>query len=166
MSVDIGFEGELTITPPLRAEHLTYLTQFADSRRMPLDVLQASSVPDPARLAVGLPVGDEGEYCVAHGQGARSAHVLHHNRPPHTQPSLNCGWSPTPDGQFLEITLEDGFVEFEPWLTYLIARFLGPWGYRLDGEVTFELWEAGVSGRISVVNNSVTVAEEESDFED
>jgi len=65
---DIGyttdFWGEWTVTPTLSGAHKAYLTQFAVSRRVRRDAAKAELLPDPLRIAVGLPIGLEGAYYV------------------------------------------------------------------------------------------------------
>ena len=47
------------------------------------------------------------------------------------------------------------FYDYAEWLDYLIAHFLAPWGYTLDGTVTWQGEELGDVGRLVVTRNDV-----------
>lgn len=75
------------------------------------------------------------------------------------QPGLWCQWTPNEDGTKLEWDGGEKFYEYIPWLRYLIDNFLGPWGYKLNGEVTWEGEERCDLGKIQVEDNEITVLE-------
>lgn len=64
MGYSTDFEGSFKITPALKDEHKQYLLAFSDTRRMQRNPIRCELMPDPIRLAAGLPVGVEGEYTV------------------------------------------------------------------------------------------------------
>lgn len=68
MGYTTAFDGYFTVSPAMRPEHVAYLNKFSETRRMKRDVTVLAAMPDPIREAVGLPLGDEGEYFVG-GQG-------------------------------------------------------------------------------------------------
>jgi hypothetical protein len=92
MGYNTWIDGEFTITPPLSTAHATYLTAFADTRRMQRDPAKAEAMLDPVRIAVGLPLGKDACFFVGgtggkHGEEYDQA-VTDSNRPPADQPGL------------------------------------------------------------------------------
>lgn len=85
--------------------------------------------------------------------------ILDNNRPSKTQPGLWCQWTPNKDGTAIEWDGGEKFYEYTAWLQYIIDKFLIPWGYELNGEVTYQGEGFGDSGTIRVVGNVVTVIE-------
>lgn len=59
------FQGRFELDKPLTPEHAAYLARFADTRRMGRIQVMLNDLPDPLRVAAGLPLGQEGEYYVA-----------------------------------------------------------------------------------------------------
>lgn len=137
----------------LAPAHARYLRAFAESRRVRLNAEKAVAprVVDPVREAVGLPVGVDGEYVVAGG-----APVVDDNTPPASQPSLWCQWIPTLDCTAIEWDGGEKFYYYVEWLSYLIEHFLVPWGYVLNGTVTWKGEDEGDTGTIVVDNNQIT----------
>lgn len=91
MGYTTEFSGGWTVTPPLKPEHLAYLKQFAEIRHMRRDADKAELLPDPLRLAVGLPIGFEGAYYVGTAdkiasQSSSAPSVLDGNEPPGCPP--------------------------------------------------------------------------------
>lgn len=78
MGYTTSFEGEIQIEPPLNEAEVSYLTDFAESRRMDRT---------------------EGPYYVVpsdnYGQTQTSG-VRNYNQPPEGQPGLWCQWVPAP----------------------------------------------------------------------
>ncbi len=162
MGYSTDFEGAFTITPPLTAEHRAYLERFAYVRHMARNAALTAKRPDPIRDAAGLPVGEQGCYFVGHegyhGQGEHgAADVLDYNSVPDGQPGLWCQWVPNEDGTALQWDEGEKFYRFIPWLHYLLDHFLTPWGYVLNGEVTWQGEAGGDAGMIRVADNVVTV---------
>jgi hypothetical protein len=48
------------------------------------------------------------------------------------------------------------FYEYVEWMRYLIEHFLAPWGYVLNGEVTWQGEDDHDMGKIILENNTVT----------
>jgi len=158
------FQGMLTLTPPLEPSHRLYLEAFAGTRRVRRDAAFTAARPDPVRAAAGLPVGEEGAYFVGAGgmlgqEGggelfdpggvtARELGIVDFNTPPLGQPHLWCCWQVTQGGGGLHVPEAGGHPEPLGWLRYLLANFLGPWGYRLGGEVTYRGADPQDRGRI------------------
>jgi hypothetical protein len=147
----------------LRPEHAAYLCAFNETRRMRRDEKKARKRPDPVREAAGLQIGPEGAYFVGgsgfHGQ-ERDDSVLDYNTPPRGQPELWCGWVPDEEGTAIIWDGGEKFYSYIKWLEYLLRHFLRPWGYVLDGTLTWQGEEEMDRGRIIVVENAVTVEEE------
>src|SRR5262249_21771947 len=82
--------------------------------------------------------GEDAEFFVGGGDFAGQEHsedVIEYNGPPATQPGLWCQWQPSEDGQRIEWDGGEKVYDYVPWLEYLIAKFIAPWGYVLNGEV-------------------------------
>jgi len=142
----------------LKPEHASYLNAFAETRRMRRDPAKAGQLPDPHRLAVGLPIGDEGAYFTGgtgdFGQG-HDASVLDGNRPPRGQPGFWCQWVPDEHGTAIQWNGAERFYHYVEWLEYLTVHFLGPWGYVLNGQVQWQGEDAEDRGTISMQDNEV-----------
>lgn len=166
MGYTTEFEGQFAISPPLDPKHKGYLEAFANTRRMrrgkEFDLgIGHREIPilnDPVREAVGLPWGDHGEFCVAgvgyRGQGDDPT-IEDHNSPPGDQPGLWCQWIPTEDGTALVWDGGEKFYHYTGWLSYLIKKFFIPWGYTLNGRVTYVGEDHSDRGEIEVKNNEV-----------
>ena len=165
MGYTTNFDGEFTVTPTLKPEHKAYLEAFNRSRRMIRDAAKAEALPDPVRLAAGLPIGDTGAYYVGSheedfGQ-TRDASIIDDNKPPNGQPSLWCQWVPSEDGSV--IVWDDGekFYEYVAWIEYLIEHFLAPWGYALNGKILWQGEDNDDRGYIHVKDNRVRAIQTE-----
>jgi hypothetical protein len=125
-----------------------------------LKVRAKTTLRDPVREAVGLPLGTDGEYFVgndtAFGQGDDES-VVDHNQPPRTQPGLWCQWVPTKDGLGIEWDGGEKFYDYTEWLKYIIANFLELWGHTLSGSVIWQGEQTGDVGTIVVEDNVVKV---------
>ena len=62
MGYTTDFSGHFEISPALNPDQIDYLTAFSETRRMKRDPQVTASLPDKRRLAVGLPIGVEGEF--------------------------------------------------------------------------------------------------------
>jgi len=171
MGYTTDFTGHFTTDAPMKQEHARYLRAFNRTRRMRRDAEIASKLPDPIRLAVGLPIGNQGEYFV-NGAGFmgqdRDESVLDTNAPPRSQPGLWCQWAPcTEFGDLIEegmydqaqgLTWDQGekFYYYTDWLHYLVKHFIKPWGYVLNGEVEWAGEDYDDRGKIQVNNNEIT----------
>ena len=159
MGYTTDFEGSFKLDKPLAPEHLEYLKLFAQTRRMARDADIAAGMPDPVRIAAGLPIGDQGGYYIGdtedYGQ-TDDASVLHYNDPPEAQPGLWCQWVPVGGGTLIEWDGNEKFYYYTQWIIYIIIHFLEPWGYVLSGEVRWWGEESTDLGMIEVVNNKVT----------
>jgi hypothetical protein len=166
MGYTTDFTGKFNLHKPLSPEHHAYLSAFADTRRMKRDAEKTALRPDPLRLAVGLPVGDEGGYYVGapgcsendwekiRGQ-EHTPDVTDYNHSPNGQPGLWCKWVPTEDGTAIEWDGGEKFYGYTDWIIYLIQNFLAPWGYVLAGSVEWQGEERGDKGIIVILNNTV-----------
>jgi hypothetical protein len=142
----------------LRPEHAAYLRAFSGTRRMKRDANRVKELADPVREAARLPVGSEGAYFVGgggvSGQG-RDESIIESNEPPEGQPGLWCKWSPNAEGTAIVWNGAEKFYDYVQWLHYLIKHFLGPWGYLLNGSMTWQGEEDEDTGVIVVTNNKV-----------
>lgn len=160
MGYTTEFEGEFKLDRPLEKHHAAYLMKFADTRRMKRDPRMAAKLPDPVREAVGLELGIEAEFFVG-GAGdfgqARDESILNYNIEPYTQPGLWCKWEPNDDGTAIRWNGVEKFYNYIDWLQYLITNFLKPWGYELNGEVTWQGEDPTDSGTITVKQNKISI---------
>jgi len=108
MGYHTEFNGHFTVTPPLNEAERTYLTKFAETRRM-------------NRTKGSYFVGGTGFM----GQG-NDGDVLDHNRPPSDQPGLWCQWIPNEDGTKIEWDGAEKFYNSTEWIQYIIDNFLKP----------------------------------------
>ena len=160
MGYTYEFRGQFRVRPPLSNAHRLYLRAFAATRRMKRTVGRLRGVPDPLRDAVNLPLGPEGGYFIGHDQAehgeAHPQSVADSGTPPVGQPGLWCDWVPTDDGQNI-LVQDDGetFYNFPQWLEYIIANFLAPWGYSLDGQVQWRGEDWSDEGTLLVRKNRV-----------
>ena len=158
MGYSTDFEGAFELDRPLTPEHKAYLTQFSETRRMKRDEWKAVELPDPIREAVKLPVGHEGEYFIG-GTGEMGQRddpsIVDHSSPPMSQPGLWCQWTPSPDGKYIVWDGGEKFYHYRSWISYIISNFLMPWGYVLNGTVTWQGEESNDKGQIVVVNNQI-----------
>lgn len=140
MGYTTEFEGKFEVSPPLTADQVAYLKAFSGTRRMKRNA-KAAQLDDPLRLAVNMPIGEDGAYFVG-GSGFKGqkddASVIDHDEPPAGQPGLWCDWVPTDDGKFLEHNGSEKSYYWEQWLDYLIDHFLQPWSRTLSGEVSWQ----------------------------
>lgn len=161
MGYTTEFSGEFKLDKHLTPAQTEYLKAFNETRRMQRNADTTSTLPDPARLAVGLPVGDQGGYFVgsrAHfGQDITPDVLDYGNTPPTGQPSLWCQWTPTDDGSAIVWDEGEKFYEYGEWIKYLIQHFLLPWGYVLNGSVDWKGEDSGDIGKIEITNNVVTI---------
>lgn len=159
MGYTTNFNGQFDLDKPLTAAHKEYLDAFNRSRRMKRDASKTIEYADPLRLAVGLPIGNQGEYYVGASETdfgqVHSADILDYNNAPADQPGLWCQWVPSDDGT--AIVWDDGekFYDYTEWIEYLIENFLAPWGYSLNGEVKWSGEDDEDKGTIHVKNNRV-----------
>lgn len=160
MGYQTKFNGSFDVAPRLKKEHTEYLRKFAETRRMARNAHVAETMPDYARIAVGLPIGPEGAYFVG-GTGMcgqdRDGSIIRYNDPPSGQPGLWCKWEPNENGDAIAWNGAEKFYDYVEWLQYLITHFLAPWGYELNGEVSWEGEESEDIGKIVITKNTVKV---------
>lgn len=170
MGYTTWFEGAFRLDRQLTAEHEHYLAKFAGTRRMKRDAAKTERREDPTRVAAGLPVGADGGYFVgadgAMGQEYGADDVVDGNGPPEGQPGLWCQWVPSEDGTAIVHDGGEKFYYYEEWLAYLLEHFLGPWGYVVNGAVTWQGEESGDRGRLIVQDNAVRVQRAVITYED
>ena len=160
MGYTTEFKGQFDLTPALSADQVKYLQKFAQTRRMKRNPEIAGNMLDTAREAVGLPVGEDGEYFVGGLGNAGQGHdlsIIDYNKPPATQPTLWCQWTPSDSGNFIEWDGNEKFYRYVEWLQYIIDKFLKPWGIISNGTVIWQGESLEDVGTINVNNNIITV---------
>lgn len=160
MGYTTNFEGTFRLDNRLFDTQVLYLLEFSGTRRMKRDVTLLQDIPDPAREAVGLPLGKDGCYFVNQKWSKQSDDsIVDYNRPPSGQPGLWCQWIPTSDGQGIQWDGQEKFYKYVEWLQYVVNHFLEPWGYLLNGEVNWQGESPGDTGQIIVENNRIVCPE-------
>ncbi len=161
MGYSTSFEGKFNLDKPLTPAHKAYLEAFASTRRMARNPTLAEKLPDPIRIAAGLPIGQEGAYYVGSkddgnfGQN-RDSSVIDGNSSGRSMPGLWCQWTPSEDGTGIEWDGGEKFYAYQEWLAYIITNFLAPWGYRLNGTVTWAGEESSDRGKLTVKDNVIS----------
>lgn len=160
MGYTTDFYGHVTVTPPLNADELAYLTDFSLTRHM--DRTKGPLFIDP----------DGGLAWV------RPTDVLNHNRPSPEQPGLWCQWAP--DGAE-SISWDQGekFYCAPEWMVYLIDCLLSEKArayvdahmdedprlasftcdHFVNGTINAQGEDPDDRWRLQVVDNEVTVAQ-------
>jgi hypothetical protein len=158
MGYTTEFDGSFDLDRKLSSEHRTYLEAFANTRRMKRNPNIAATFEDPVREAVGLPIGEEGEYFVRWKYMAQDydESTVDCNFPPSSQPSLWCHWVPNAYGSSIEWDGGEKFYYYVEWIRYLIQHFLKPWGYVLNGKVFWRGEDFKDVGTIEIVDNVVS----------
>lgn len=146
MGYTTDFDGSFTCTPALNENQIAYLEEFSNTRRMMRNVAILATMSDPLREAVGLPLGEEGEFFVG-GESNKSS-ILEYNAPPSTQPGLWCQWVPADGGTSIEWDGNEKFYNYIEWIKYINEKFLKPWGIVLEGTVS---WSGENSGDVGVI---------------
>ena len=169
MGYTTEFKGVFKVAPELTEKHAEYLRAFSYVRHMKRITLDAEKLVDIRRVAVGLPVGLEGEYYVGSaddgnfGQGQWNKSdptIIDYNTCPSRQPGLWCKWTPTADRTGIEWNGFEKFHGYIPWLIYLLENFLVHWGYIVNGEVYWEGENPEDTGVIRVRDGIVEVLTE------
>lgn len=157
MGYTTKFDGLFTLDQPLFDSQVLYLLEFAATRRVGRNVALLENVPDPARVAVGLPLGEDGGYFVNQKWDEENDWIsaVDYNLPPSGQPGLWCQWIPTSDGRGIQWDGGEKFNHYTAWLQYLIIHFLEPWGYLLNGLVNWMGEDPSDTGHITVENNLI-----------
>lgn len=156
MGYTTTFDGKFNLNKRLFDSEAIYLLEFSRTRRMKRNPAILQSIPDSAREAVGLPLGEEGCYFVNEKWDEDSeVSVVNYNRPPKTQPGLWCQWIPTTDGSGIRWNGREKFYYYVEWLQYIINNFIEPWGYVLSGEVNWQGEEVADVGMIWVEHNVI-----------
>lgn len=149
MGYTTEFIGRFELDRPLDDELFEYLNDFSETRRM-------------ARNFPNGEYGVEGEFYVdgsdSNTFGAKpDDNVIDYNTPPKTQPGLWCDWAPTDDGKGIEWNGREKFYNYVEWLEYIIANFLAPKGYVLNGQVQYQGEDIEDQGVLSVKDNILRV---------
>lgn len=156
------FSGDVSVTPPLNEDEISFLRDFNNTRRM-------------HRSGGPLFVKGEGPYGQDHGPDT----IHDSNKPDPDQPGLWCQWVPTDDGTAIEWDTGEKFYEATEWMEYIVNRLLSPAArsyvdqhvsedsrlksFTCDHVVTGEIYADGEDSednwKIKVTNNLVEVFE-------
>lgn len=164
MGYTTDFTGSFQITPTLKPEHKAYIDKFSETRRYKRVAEFVEKLPDPIRIAAGLPIGVDGGFYVAEDRyfspaGStrdKASGIVDYNDPPTGQPGLWCQWISNKEGTGLEWDNGEKFYHYDEWLVYLIETFLKPWGYTLNGEVDWFGEDREDIGKLRVKDNVVS----------
>lgn len=151
------FEGQFTVEPPLNAQEIAYLTDFAETRRVD-------------RERGPYFVGDRHVF----GSGMDACpDIRNYNKPPEGQPGLWCQWVPTEDGKAIQWDEGEKAYYMEEWIVYIIDHFLRPgahaqgcgdaqfspftFDHKVNGVVYASGEDPGDLWAVRIVDNVVTV---------
>ncbi len=151
MGYDTDFEGSFQFDTPLTADQVAYIQKFSKTRRMVRDSVIVSKLPDALRTAVGLPVGEEGEYYVGDDCGNGYSSILNSCYYPKNQPELWCKWTVSNDGTTFKWNNGDKFYCYMEWLEYMIEHFFNPWNKKMSGTITWQGEDEEDVGSIIVI---------------
>lgn len=163
MGYTTDFTGQFNLNAPLTKEQTAYLQAFSQTRRMKRNPAMTEALQDELRVAVGLPVGEDGEYFVGTGDRFgqdRTGDVVDYNRPPASQPGLWCQWTASDAGDAIVWDEGEKFYSYVEWLEYIIKHFIAPWGYTLNGTVQWSGEDSDDIGHIVVADNVVRVLDQ------
>lgn len=102
MGYTTEFEGHVVVVPPLNDAEISYLVDFATTRRM---------------------LRGNGPYYVGSGD-MHAEDIVDRNCSPAGQPGLWCQWSPSHNGRAIEWDGGEKFYNSASWMEYLIEHFL------------------------------------------
>lgn len=71
-------------------------------------------------------------------------------------PGYHCQWIPSSEST-IEWDGNEKFYDYVEWLRWIIEKYLEPWGYELNGRVSYSGEEIDDFGTITVVRNEVKV---------
>lgn len=160
MGYHTDLNGKFEIDPPLDRDQVAYLQKFSQTRRVKRDESKLKNVVDPLREAVGLPIGEDGEFYVGGKawfeiDSEPDPTVAKPNGVPGNQPGLHCHWMPSGDGSFLAWDGMERFYSYVEWLEYLVNKFFIRWGRKLNGRVRWQGEASGDFGTIVIDDNKV-----------
>lgn len=155
------FDGNFLLDKPLTPEHKDALQAFADRPHMKWNTQLLNDYPDLPPEAIGLPIGTYGCYFIGGLESDDDRSWVEHSAvicptPPAVPPYL-VRWSPDEEEKWAQ---QDGKKFYIDWLRFQLNDFLIPWGYVLNGRVTWEGELPGDVGTIVVQDNAITVIRE------
>ena len=155
MGYHTTFNGTIKLDRPLDAQLADYIRAFSESRRIKLDPEKVDHSQEKLRIAAGLPVGIEGEFCISVGDESKHPAVINYNQHPDTQPGLWCDWTISADNKYIEWSGGEKFYEYIDWMKYIVRNFIVPFGYTADGEIEWQGEDESDFGIVGVDNNRV-----------
>lgn len=161
MGYTTEFKGKFKLSKPLEKSQIDYIQTFCKTRRMVRDEKLCEGVYDPIRLAVGLPIGQQGEFCVFgagfHGQDHDDT-IIEYNCNPSNQHGLWCKWTCTDDGKYIEWSGAEKFYSYFEWLGYICNNILNHYeGRYIEGTVFYKGEERGDSGKIKAFKDRLEI---------
>lgn len=162
MGYSTYFNGRLQFNKPVEEWLVEYINKFSSIRHMKRSPeLIKEQYPNWKELCFRGELGEEGEYFIG-GENYTYSYdgkyvdisVLNGNSPARTQPELWCHWIIDEEGD-LTWGGSEKFYEYKVWLEYLINNFFEPFGYVLNGDITWEGEESDDFGTIHVEDNIV-----------
>lgn len=160
------FDGEIAIVPAISDDHAEYINAFSSTRRMKRNAVKTAKMPDPIRKKVGLPIGIQGGYYVGGSEVHGQDDIVEYNDPPDGQPNLWCDWVVDAANSVLIWNGMEKFYDYIAWMRYLIEHFFKPWGYTLNGTISWQGEENGDMRKIVVKDNVVTTKRAKIVYED
>ena len=166
MGYDTYFNGEFELDRLLTDDQREFLDLWLSGDHVARDAdLLKSAACSKQNLEclnlldrLGMEPGEECVNYIGHpNDGAETGHD------PHSLPGRHCYWQISPRGATISCERGSSFLYVE-WLTYIIEHFIKPWGYTLNGEVYWDGDQNDDRGKIEVIDNVITVYDEEPNY--
>lgn len=151
MGYNTWFDGSFSFNKPVSEALKDYVNRFSNVRHMKRDV---SKIKEKYPLYTNINLGIDGEYF--EGGKENDGTIIDYNKPPSTQPGLWCQWIINNNDELVWDGNEK-FYNYIKWLEYMINNFFEPFGYKLNGKVTWEGEDPDDIGMIIVKSNDVTI---------
>lgn len=163
MGYDTNFDGYIALDRPMEPALADYIRRFNQTRRMQLDADKAEKLDDPLRIAAGLPIGIDGEFCLVapdslpDKNGKINEVIFDYNQQPSTQPGLWCQWTIADNNKWIVWDEGEKFYDYLGWMVYVIKNFIVPFGYTANGKIEWFGENSDDFGIIGVQDNEVFV---------
>ncbi len=161
MGYTTNFQYSFILNKPLKKYQIEFLKMFSDTRRMQRDTLKIESLDGVNKKCLKLLTKCKlplDFYCGTGFAGQDHDASITDFNCSGMFPGLWCHWAPNDEGTEIAWNGCEKFYEYIPWIKFLISNFLKPWGYVLNGEVTWEGEDRSDVGTIIIKDNVVTVS--------
>lgn len=161
MGYSTDFNGTLKFNKEVSERLKEYINRFSATRRMPRDNDKIKKIyPNWRELCFFGELGNKGEYFAPDsdmlGQEHEDSIIDYNGYSESVHPGLWCQWVINENDE-LEWDGGEKFYNYVEWLKYLIHHFFEPFGYVLNGDITWQGEDSDDCGTICVKDNVVDV---------